>query len=135
MLASITYNPWKRSPWNTLGISNEIKHVFLMWIKMFNIGYKKKTGTSTKLFPSPPPPHHSMLRHFGDMLNTFAHLNTARGNEGAIFPKRCLNISRNFSRIVVQVIPTSACITPTPFFFLMEIFQYSMSLNEIYVEY
>ena len=25
--------------WNTLGISNQIKRVFLMWIKMFNIGF------------------------------------------------------------------------------------------------
>ena len=28
-----------KSPWNTLGISNQIKHVSLMWINMFNIGY------------------------------------------------------------------------------------------------
>ena len=31
-------------------------------------------------------PHHSMLRHFGDMLNTFARLNIARGVGEAIFP-------------------------------------------------
>ena len=35
----------EKNPWNTLGIFNQIKHVFLMWIKMFNIGYQKKAGT------------------------------------------------------------------------------------------
>ena len=29
----------EKSPWNILSISNQIKCIFLMWIKVFNIGY------------------------------------------------------------------------------------------------
>ena len=75
-----------KSPWNTLGISNQIKRVFLMWIKMFNIGIRRKLGFQLTLFPSPAS-NHSMMQHFGDILNTFAHLNIAQGSGGAIFPK------------------------------------------------
>ena len=38
----------------------------------------------TKAFPFPRP-HHSVLQHFGDTLNTFAPLNIAQGGWGKPF--------------------------------------------------
>ena len=85
----------EKSPWNTLGIFNSIKRVFLMLTKLFNIGYKKKAGPSTNAFPFPAP-HHSMLQHFGDTLNAFARFNIARGSGGIHFPLKTLKCFKTF---------------------------------------
>ena len=76
-------------------IFNQIKSVCLTWIKMLNIGYKKEAGPSTNAFPVPRH-HHSILRHFGDMLNTFARLNIARGSGGSHFPLKMLEFFKTF---------------------------------------
>ena len=85
----------EKSPWNTLGIFNKIKRVFLMWIKMINSGYWKKGGASTNAFTFPAP-HHSMLRHSGDTLYTFAFFQHCTGEWGIDFPLKTGSCSKTF---------------------------------------
>ena len=59
---------------------------------MFNI---EESWNTANAFPFPLP-HHSMLRHFGDMLKTSARLNIARGSGGSHFPPETLECFKTF---------------------------------------
>ena len=59
---------------------------------MFNI---EESWNTTNAFRFSRP-HHSMLRHFGDTLKTFARLNITRASGGSHFPLKTLECFKTF---------------------------------------